>query len=282
MRTVADSFATPPTSIGASLGGLATLLGCGEANDPASIARAVVLVDITPTVERAGVERIVNFMQERLIEGFANLDEVADYVAAYLPDRPRPKSTAGLEKNLRQRGGRWYWHWDPGFMKDIDARMDDRDPERLKAATLRLSMPALLVRGGKSDLVTPETAQEFVPETLTDTRTQALCRMLFERHNQSKAIDLGMIINDLPDDRLSRLVTKCAAQGFDEEQSERQWRDYLLHFQKTSLQDRIAAARQALGQAAASGDECVREAIRNTSAAELVEDLGPLNRSFLV
>ena len=47
-------------------------------------------------------------------------------------------------------------------MKDIDARMDDRDPERLKAATLRLSMPALLVRGGKSDLVTPETAQEFV------------------------------------------------------------------------------------------------------------------------
>jgi len=101
----------------------------------------------------------------------------------------------------------------------------------------------------------PETAREFVPETLTDTRTQALCRMLFERHNQSKAIDLGMIINDLPDDRLSRLVTKCAAQGFDEEQSERQWRDYLLHFQKTSLQDRIAAARQALGQAAASGDE---------------------------
>ena len=162
MRTVAETFATPPASVGASLGGLATLLGCGEADDPAAIARAVVLVDITPTVERAGVERIVNFMQERMIEGFANLDEVADYVAAYLPDRPRPKSTAGLEKNLRQRDGRWYWHWDPGFMTDIDARMDDRDPERLKAATRRLSMPALLVRGGKSDLVTPQTAREFV------------------------------------------------------------------------------------------------------------------------
>ncbi len=162
MRTVAQTFGTLPASVGASLGGLATMLGCGEADDSSAIARAIVLVDITPTVERAGVERIVNFMQEKMHEGFATLDDVADYVAAYLPDRPRPKSTAGLEKNLRQRDGRWYWHWDPGFMTDLDARMEDRDPERMKAATRRLSMPALLVRGAKSDLVTPETAKEFV------------------------------------------------------------------------------------------------------------------------
>jgi pimeloyl-ACP methyl ester carboxylesterase len=162
MRTVAQTFGTLPASVGASLGGLATMLGCGEADDPSAIARAIVLVDITPTVERAGVERIVNFMQEKMHEGFATLDDVADYVAAYLPDRPRPKSTAGLEKNLRQRDGRWHWHWDPGFMTDLGARMEDRDPERMKAATRRLSMPALLVRGAKSDLVTPETAKEFV------------------------------------------------------------------------------------------------------------------------
>lgn len=47
-------------------------------------------------------------------------------------------------------------------MTDIDTRMEDRDPARMRAATKRLSMPALLVRGGKSDLVTPQTAQEFV------------------------------------------------------------------------------------------------------------------------
>jgi pimeloyl-ACP methyl ester carboxylesterase len=138
-------------------------LGAGEAPEPSKVASAVVLVDITPTVERAGVERIVNFMRARMDEGFATLDDAADYVASYLPDRPRPKSTAGLEKNLRRRDdGRWYWHWDPGFMTDVDVRMEDRDPNRMRAATRRLDMPALLVRGGKSDLVTPETAAEFV------------------------------------------------------------------------------------------------------------------------
>ncbi len=163
MRAVATGFANPTAVVGASLGGLATLLGAGEAPEPSKVASAVVLVDITPTVERAGVERIVNFMRARMDEGFATLDDAADYVASYLPDRPRPKSTAGLEKNLRRRDdGRWYWHWDPGFMTDVDVRMEDRDPNRMRAATRRLDMPALLVRGGKSDLVTPETAAEFV------------------------------------------------------------------------------------------------------------------------
>lgn len=163
MRAVATTFRAPPAVVGASLGGLATLLGAGEAPKPEAVASAVVLVDITPTVMRAGVERIVGFMQKRMLDGFADLDDAADYVASYLPDRPRPKSTAGLEKNLRLLAdGRWYWHWDPGFMTDIDVRMEDRDPVRMKAATRRLTMPALLVRGGKSDLVTPETAAEFV------------------------------------------------------------------------------------------------------------------------
>lgn len=101
----------------------------------------------------------------------------------------------------------------------------------------------------------PDTAKEFAPEVLKDARTQALCRLLFDRHAQSKTIDLAMIISELEDDALSRLVSNCAMIGFDEEQVERQWRDYLLHFQKSSLQDRIDNARQALAQAAQSGDD---------------------------
>lgn len=163
MRAVATSMSAPPAVVGASLGGLAAMLGAGEADTPEDVASAVVLVDITPTVERAGVERIISFMQKHMRDGFASLDDAADYVASYLPDRPRPKSTAGLEKNLRLgEDGRWRWHWDPGFMTDVDTRMEDRDPGRVKAATRRLFMPSLLVRGGKSDLVTPETAREFV------------------------------------------------------------------------------------------------------------------------
>ena len=103
----------------------------------------------------------------------------------------------------------------------------------------------------------PETARKFAADSLNDARTQALCRALFSCHARSKAIDLGAIISELADDALSRLAARCAAQGFDEEQVERQWRDYLLHFQKNALQKRIANARQALA-GASDDDEVVR------------------------
>ena len=95
----------------------------------------------------------------------------------------------------------------------------------------------------------PQTVREFVPDSLSDARTQALCRTLFDHHAHGKAIDLGIIISELQDDALVRLVAQCAAQGSDEEQVERQWRDYLLYFQKNVLQKRIDNARQALATA---------------------------------
>ncbi len=100
----------------------------------------------------------------------------------------------------------------------------------------------------------PGTVREFVPDSLSDARAQALCRTLFDRHAHSKAIDLGMILSELEDDALTRLAAQCAAQGFDEEQVERQWRDYLLYFQKNALQKRIANARQALAAASDDGE----------------------------
>lgn len=103
----------------------------------------------------------------------------------------------------------------------------------------------------------PETTREFAADSLSDIRTQTLCRALFSLHARGKAIDLGAILSELADDALARLAAQCAAQGFDEEQVERQWRDYLLYFQKNALQKRIANARQAL--AATSDDsEIVR------------------------
>ena len=100
----------------------------------------------------------------------------------------------------------------------------------------------------------PQTVREFVPDSLSDARTQTLCRTLFDHHAHGKAIDLGMIMSELADDALARLAAQCAAQGFDEEQVERQWRDYLLYFQKSALQKRIDNARQALATASDDGE----------------------------
>ena len=162
---LADELGRSPVLVGASLGGLTSMLLAGELRP--GVAAGVVLVDIVPDMEPAGADRIQAFMADRLAEGFASLDEVADAIAAYNPHRPRPDDLSGLRKNLRERDGRFYWHWDPGFI-DGSAPLppvEINDVERLHAGVQRIvddGVPLLLVRGRSSDLVSAEKAEAFL------------------------------------------------------------------------------------------------------------------------
>lgn len=140
-----------PILIGASLGGITSLCAVGE---HPGIATALVLVDVVVDVEPAGIDRIKKFMTDH-VDGFATLEEVADAVAAYNPERKRPRNLDGLRKNVRQHDdGRWYWHWDPAFItSDDDEPRRHTDPARLAAAAREVTVPTLIVRGGKSDVV---------------------------------------------------------------------------------------------------------------------------------
>lgn len=161
VRQVASALPRKPVLIGASLGGIASLVAAGEAS--AEIAAALVLVDVTPRVDPAGVDRIRGFMASHIDDGFATLTEAADAIAAYLPHRPRPKSLDGLRKNLRQGpDGRFRWHYDPAFISDASRRTDDDREARMTAAARRLTIPVLLVRGALSELVSEDIAREFV------------------------------------------------------------------------------------------------------------------------
>ncbi|KAB2881791.1 MAG: alpha/beta hydrolase [Pseudorhodoplanes sp.] len=154
-----------PVAIGASLGGAAALIAEGKAaRGGHSLLSALVLVDITPRVDGTGVDRIQAFMRAHAKEGFATIEDAARAVADYLPHRPRPRSTAGLKKNLRRSpDGRWRWHWDPRFMEG--PRRVGGDRERTEAvlveAARRLRVPTLLVRGGSSELVHEAHVKEF-------------------------------------------------------------------------------------------------------------------------
>ena len=129
--------------------------------------RAVVLVDIVPNMDASGASRIHHFMNDRMLSGFDSLDEVADMIQEYNPHRRRPTDLDGLRTNLRRRGDRWYWHWDPKFIDGTSARppIEVTEVDRLHAAVeaiLRSDVPMLLVRGQMSDLVTKERADEFI------------------------------------------------------------------------------------------------------------------------
>jgi pimeloyl-ACP methyl ester carboxylesterase len=166
VTAIACGLPTTPVLVGASLGGLASMLAIGEATAP--VARALVLVDVAPTIEQAGAERIGDFMAEHMETGFGSLEEVADAIAAYNPHRPRPKDLSGLRKNLRQRDdGRWAWHWDPRFVGGIRGARDETramtlQPERLQIAARHVKIPTLLVRGKVSDLLSEEGARELL------------------------------------------------------------------------------------------------------------------------
>ena len=165
VRKVLAQLPPDPVLVGASLGGFTSMLLAGELSR--GIASAVVLVDIVPSMNPSGAARIHNFMAGRMLEGFASLDEVADMIAEYNPHRPRPSDLNGLRTNLRRRGDRWYWHWDPQFIDGSAANppIEVTDSDRMHKAIeaiLAADVPMLLVRGQVSDLVSEDRAEEFL------------------------------------------------------------------------------------------------------------------------
>ena len=162
-KTLKESSGQAPALVGASLGGLASLAAVGYRPE-AGLASALVLVDVAPRIEESGRDRIGQFMLERVDTGFGSLDEVADAIQAYNPHRPRPRDLNGLKKNLRERDGRWYWHWDPAFIVGIpdETRTSLFDPSELETAARTVSIPVLVVRGLVSDLLSEEGARQLL------------------------------------------------------------------------------------------------------------------------
>lgn len=166
-RTLAERTGKHPIAIGASLGGVSSLLAEGAAERAGSgpLFAAIVLVDITPRVDQSGVRKIQGFMRERASDGFATIADAADAVAAYLPHRKRPRSHEGLRKNLRLHpDGRWRWHWDPRVLQGERSFVQDHRilEAALVEAARAITIPALLVRGGSSELVHEAHVREFL------------------------------------------------------------------------------------------------------------------------
>lgn len=149
-----------PIAVGASLGGIASLTA--QHRYP-GLLKALVLVDITPHIQASGLERIRSFMQEKMETGFASLEEAAAYVQAYTPERTRAIDPEGLKKNLRLKDdGRWRWHWDPKFLDQRGVDKPVINVGFMEEAVRGLTLPTLLVRGKMSDLITEESAQQFL------------------------------------------------------------------------------------------------------------------------
>jgi pimeloyl-ACP methyl ester carboxylesterase len=149
---VVDQLEKPPVLVGASLGGMAAMLA--EGTSDREVSSGLVLVDIAPQSNPEGIKRIGDFMRSG-IDGFDSLEDAAAAIAAYTPQRKRATNPEGLLKVLRERDGRWFWHWDPRVIQqDRTEVVATRLLGLLDVAMSNIFVPTLLVRGELSDVVT--------------------------------------------------------------------------------------------------------------------------------
>lgn len=153
-----EQLPQPAILVGASVGGALSLLLAARRPE---LCRALVLVDVSPTIEIAGAEGIVKFMSANP-DGFADLEEAQQNIARHSPNRKRAASLSGLKRVLRKRDdGRWGWHWDPNFIAgDWQQKIHELSSLMQQAAPL-ISQPCLLIRGQLSTIVSMDSVDEL-------------------------------------------------------------------------------------------------------------------------
>ncbi len=141
--------------VGMSLGGLTAI--SLAARYPAMVPR-LVLVDVTPGVDRAKAEPIIAFVSGP--ERFASFDEILDRTVEHNPTRSVSSLRRGILHNARELpDGSWEWRYDrvrgslsDGVLPDVTNLWDELGS---------VTVPLLLVRGASSGVVGDEDVAEL-------------------------------------------------------------------------------------------------------------------------
>ncbi len=146
--------------VGMSLGGLTALALADRAPD---LVRQLVLVDVTPGVNREKSSAIAQFIDGP--EFFGSFDEILDRTIQFNPTRSVSSLRRGVLHNAIEAGdGRWRWRYDlprrgsgEGEDGQVMPGLDD-----LWNAIERVQAPLWLVRGGTSPVVDDEDVAEVL------------------------------------------------------------------------------------------------------------------------
>ena len=143
-----------PLVMGHSMGGMVTMTLLARRPE---VARAAVFVDVGPEVSGEGADVIRAFVQ-RNVE-FDDLDEFVERVTAYDPYHSREHVTRTVRYNLLRRSDGKYISKSDRVLHDPQFRRNGERGERIAGtpdldAVRALDLPALIVRGGDSNVLT--------------------------------------------------------------------------------------------------------------------------------
>lgn len=149
LRIVLAAWARPVVLVGASLGGLVSLMAAGQRD--ADI-RGLVMVDTAPQLDAAEINWLVDFLGGEADKGFASPAEAVAHLRRFFPALAISEQSIG--KSLRQDAdGRWHRHWDVRVVLGERNSIALGHEERLHADAARVRAPCALVRAGASQLV---------------------------------------------------------------------------------------------------------------------------------
>ena len=144
---------------GTSMGGL---IGIALAGLPGSPIARLVLNDIGPTIDVAGLARIADYIGKPLT--WASEDEAADYlltISEGFGPHTRAEWMALTRPMLRRQGDRIGLHYDPAIgaaLRGVTPEIAAAGEAALWASYDRIACPTLVLRGADSDVLAPATA----------------------------------------------------------------------------------------------------------------------------
>lgn len=154
--------------VGMSLGGLTSIALTGQAPE---LVRRLVLVDVTPGVDREKAAPIAQFISGP--ESFESFDEILARTIEFNPTRSESSLRRGVLHNAVARDdGRWIWRYQhPGMGEHTEIPAD--------FATLwddvgRVSVPLMLVRGGAPGTVVDDADEAELLRRRPDARVETV------------------------------------------------------------------------------------------------------------
>jgi esterase len=150
-----------PVLVGQSMGGLSALTYAAAGG--AERVRALVLVDVAPSVSDTGSQRIADF-----VLGPAELDSLDEFVErarAFNPARDERLLRRSLLHNLRRLpNGRWTWKYDRRHLSQESFERLRASLPRLVEQLPKVTCPVLVVRGAGSDVLSESGAAQFAAD----------------------------------------------------------------------------------------------------------------------
>lgn len=121
--------------------------------------RALVIVDSAPKIAREGTRRIVDFLQSTA--ELDSIDEFVDRAMHFNPRRdPRLLRRSLLHNLMRLPNGKWTWRYDPRqFLPEVVRGRLGSARRDAWTGVERIACPTLVVRGGRSAVVSREATQ---------------------------------------------------------------------------------------------------------------------------